>query len=69
MIRGEDGACDDDGWVKVIRSDWSQDSGDDEDDDGEPQDPLEGVTRHDVGWMKVALSSLVQLYDYGYGLK
>lgn len=68
VLHGDDGASDDDGWVKVILSDWSRDSDEDNDDDDEPQDPLEGVTRLDVGWMKVALSSLVQFYEYGYDL-
>lgn len=62
IIHGEVVAFNDGRWVKMLRSAWRQDP----DDDGEPYEPLEGVTRYDVGWMKVELSSLVEFYEYGY---
>lgn len=51
-------------WVKVIKRTWKPDpSGDFE--DQELEEPLEGVTQHDVGWMRVGMRGLVSFYELG----
>ena len=49
-------------FVKVIDYQWSQHDDDEDDDDDHP--PIDGCTRRDIGWMKVAAQILIlRAYD------
>ncbi|KAL3473092.1 hypothetical protein BJX99DRAFT_234240 [Aspergillus californicus] len=60
------------GYVKIINRDWEP-YDPVEYQDGEfigedPEEPIDGCTLHDVGWMKVSYLTIISLFDYLRGL-